>query len=111
MTRTPGEFLEQYIRELIAEEVQRHLTGNAELDAPDTEVERANAGAGDSASPPEVLTASEAADLLGCDRKSVYEAAGRHEIPHQRLGRRVIFSRKALLDWLGCKGPSERNPS
>ena len=107
MTRTPGGFLEQYIRELIAEEVQRQLQG----EVADAAAGRAGAGAGVDASPREVLTATEAAELLGCDRKSVYDAAGRHEIPHQRLGRRVIFSRKALLDWLGCKSPSERNPS
>lgn len=58
---------------------------------------------------PEVLTADEVAAFLRCSRKSVYDAVARHEIPHQKLGRKILFSRAALLDWLACKGPSERN--
>lgn len=55
----------------------------------------------------EVLSADEAARLLGVNRKTVYDAAGRGEIPHRRLGKRIIFSRAALLDWLACKPASE----
>lgn len=51
----------------------------------------------------EVLSAGEAARLLGVNRKTVYDAAGRGEIPHRRLGKRIIFSRAALLEWLACK--------
>ncbi len=56
----------------------------------------------------EVMTANEVADFLGVDRKTVYEAAWRAEMPHRRLGRRLLFSRAALIDWLRCKGSSER---
>jgi excisionase family DNA binding protein len=56
----------------------------------------------------EVLNANEVAAWLRCSRKSVYEAAARNRIPHQKLGRRILFSRSALLDWLACKGSSER---
>ena len=56
----------------------------------------------------EVLNANEVAAWLRCSRKSVYEAAARNRIPHQKLGRRILFSRRALLDWLACKGSSER---
>jgi excisionase family DNA binding protein len=61
-------------------------------------------------SPPrsDVLTADEVASILRVDRKTVYDAAARGEIPHRRLGKRLVFSRAALLDWLACKGPSER---
>ena len=48
----------------------------------------------------EVLTAPEAARLLRIGRDSLYAAANRGEIPHRRLGRRMIFSRSALLRWL-----------
>jgi excisionase family DNA binding protein len=41
----------------------------------------------------EVLTADEVAALLGVNRKTVYEAARLNQIPHQRLGRRLIFER------------------
>lgn len=55
---------------------------------------------------PEVMDAGEVAEFLGVDRKTVYDAAGRGEIPHRRLGKRLLFYRRALLDWLSCKGPS-----
>jgi excisionase family DNA binding protein len=48
----------------------------------------------------EVLTADEVAKLLRVDRKTVYEAAQRGELPHRRLGRRLIFERGAVLRWL-----------
>lgn len=55
----------------------------------------------------DVLTAAEAAAFLGISRWSVYSAANRHEIPHRRLGRRMLFSRQALMLWL--RGASPRN--
>jgi excisionase family DNA binding protein len=52
----------------------------------------------------EVLNAEEVAAFLGVDRKTVYDGAGRGTIPHQRLGKRLLFSRQALMTWLGtCK--------
>ncbi|NJO55907.1 MAG: helix-turn-helix domain-containing protein [Rhodospirillales bacterium] len=50
--------------------------------------------------PIEVLTADEVAKLLRVDRKTVYEAAQRGELPHRRLGRRLIFERGSVLRWL-----------
>ena len=48
----------------------------------------------------EVLSADEVAAWFGVDRKSVYNAISRGDIPHQRLGRRVLFHRNALVAWL-----------
>lgn len=59
----------------------------------------------DAATTREALNAHEVAELLGVDRKTVYDAAGRGEIPHRRLGKRLLFSRDAVLDWLACKEP------
>jgi excisionase family DNA binding protein len=50
--------------------------------------------------PIEILTADEIATLLRVDRKTVYEAAQRGELPHRRLGRRLLFERGAVLRWL-----------
>ncbi len=57
----------------------------------------------------DVLTADEVAEFLRLDRKTVYDYAGRGEIPCQRLGKRILFSRAALVSWLApcCKGSSE----
>lgn len=49
---------------------------------------------------PEAMTADEVAALLGVDRQTVYDYAGRGEIPHRRLGRRILFGRQAILAWL-----------
>lgn len=48
----------------------------------------------------EVLTAGEVAALLRCNRKTIYEAAQRQALPHRRLGRLLLFSREAILQWL-----------
>lgn len=51
--------------------------------------------------PDDVLTAPEAAKLLKIGRRQLYEAVGRKDVPHQRIGRTIRFSRAALLRWLG----------
>ena len=58
----------------------------------------------------EVMTADEVAAFLGVDRNTVYDYAGRGVIPHQRLGKRILFRRGALVQWLdaSCKATSTR---
>ena len=53
----------------------------------------------------DVLTAAEAAALLGVSRWTLYAAANRHEVPHRRLGRLMLFSRQALMLWLQHASP------
>jgi len=56
---------------------------------------------------PEVMDADQLAAFLGVDRKTVYDYAGRGQIPHRRLGKRLLFSRSAIVAWLGaCKAAS-----
>jgi excisionase family DNA binding protein len=57
----------------------------------------------------QILTADKLAELLGVNRKTIYEAANRNEIPHRRLGRRLIFERGAVLRWLRQTVRSEEN--
>jgi excisionase family DNA binding protein len=59
----------------------------------------------------DVMTADEAAVFLGVDRNTVYDYAGRGIIPHQRLGKRILFRRGTLVSWLDaslCKATSTR---
>jgi excisionase family DNA binding protein len=59
----------------------------------------------------DVMTADEVAAFLGVDRNTVYDFAGRGVIPHQRLGKRLLFRRGALVSWLDsslCKATSTR---
>lgn len=51
--------------------------------------------------PPEVMNAQEAAEFLRIGQNQLYEAVGRGEIPCQRIGRTLRFSRTALIRWLG----------
>lgn len=56
------------------------------------------------APPTDVMTVREVAALLRLDRKTVYDAAARGELPARRVGRRVLISRAALLAWLAGRG-------
>ncbi len=56
----------------------------------------------------EVLGVDQVATLLGIGRNTVYDAANRGEIPHRRIGRRLIFSRTAVMEWLQRKGPANQ---
>lgn len=47
-----------------------------------------------------LMTADEAAELLGIHRTTLYDGARRGEIPCRRVGRRFVFVRETLLDWL-----------
>ena len=47
-----------------------------------------------------VWTVSEAARLLGISRAHAYELVARRELPHLRLGRRIVIPRQALDELL-----------
>lgn len=51
----------------------------------------------------ECLTVEQVAELLKLGRNTVYDAANRGQIPHRRIGRRLLFSRTAVLEWLAGK--------
>ena len=48
----------------------------------------------------ELLTASEASELIRLPRSSVYELARNRRIPFVRIGRRIFFVRAALVQWV-----------
>jgi excisionase family DNA binding protein len=56
----------------------------------------------------EVLNVEQVAELLGLARNTVYDYAGRGEIPCRRIGRRLLFSRTAVLEWLAGKTPANQ---
>ena len=51
-----------------------------------------------------VYTAQELAGLLGLNIKTLYEATARGEIPHRRIGRRILWPRPAIDAWLALGG-------
>lgn len=55
---------------------------------------------------PDILSAREVAALLGLEEHTVYESAARGELPARRVGRRVLFSRHAIDEWMHGKKPA-----
>ena len=55
------------------------------------------------------LSVDEASQVLGIDRKSLYEAIKRHEFPALRFGRRILVSR-AVLDRVLDDGHLDQTP-
>lgn len=47
-----------------------------------------------------VLSADEAAELLGISTWLLRQELKRGDLPHKRVGRRVVFSRDRLLQWI-----------
>lgn len=77
------------LRQIVAEEIARALAANQPRPVR------------------EGMNADEVAQFLGVDRKTVYEYANRDQIPHRKLGKRLLFSRSVLMAWLGsCKATS-----
>ena len=60
---------------------------------------------------PEFLKVDEVAELLRVDRKTVYEAAHRNEIPgFVRVGRVMRFRRDAVVAWVFDERPQLHVP-
>ncbi|MCC7537483.1 MAG: helix-turn-helix domain-containing protein [Deltaproteobacteria bacterium] len=71
--------------------------GTTDLQPPD----HAHVASGDSVAESCVLTVDEVAALLRLERKTVYAALRRGEIPGaRRIGRAIRLSRSAVLRWL-----------
>lgn len=49
----------------------------------------------------DVMTVDEAAVFLRVGRNAVYDAIGRGEVPHRRIGKTIRLSRAVLVRWLG----------
>lgn len=56
------------------------------------------------------MSVAEAARALGVSRDAVYELVRRGEMPHLRVGRRVIIPRQALERWLAGAGAAGQEP-
>jgi excisionase family DNA binding protein len=58
--------------------------------------------------PTPTMTADEAHALLGgnavINRSSFYAAINRNEVPHLRLGKRILIPRVAFMRWLESAG-------
>ena len=63
------------------------------------------------ATEPECMRADQLAKFLGVNRKTVYAYAMANAIPHRRLGRRIVFSRSQIVDWLGGRETQQANRS
>ncbi len=60
---------------------------------------------GTDANAADICTVDEVAVWLGVNRKTLYRAAQRREIPCGRLGRRIVMSRAQITAWLAGRLP------
>lgn len=65
-------------------------------------------GASGGASEPDLpfcrlLTAHEVAEILRVPRSTIYELARNRRIPFLKVGRRTLFERQSLLDWIAAR--------
>ena len=50
--------------------------------------------------PDEILTVEEAARFLRVGVNQLYDAIGRGDVPHRRIGKTIRLARSALILWL-----------
>ena len=48
----------------------------------------------------DILDVEAVGRLLRIGRNTIYELVGKNAIPHRRLGKKIRFSRAALMSWL-----------
>jgi excisionase family DNA binding protein len=59
-----------------------------------------------------LLTVEEMAELLRTTSSGIYQMVARQQLPGViRIGRRVLFDREVVIDWLRhrCSAPSDRS--
>lgn len=59
------------------------------------------------------LTVKEVAQLLGVSSTTIYTMARANEIPHAKIGGKVVFHRPTIEEWLinGATKSTERQPT
>lgn len=50
-----------------------------------------------------LLTAQEVAEVLRVPRSTIYELARNRRIPFVKVGRRTLFERESLLEWIATR--------
>ena len=52
---------------------------------------------------PDILSIDDAANYLTISKYYLYMLVNKNAIPHARLGKRIVFRKIDLLDWVGSK--------
>lgn len=50
---------------------------------------------------PDILSVELAAEFLNISKAMLYRLAKQNKVPHANLGRRILFRKSDLLDWIG----------
>jgi len=56
------------------------------------------------------LTIKEVSEILGIPNGKIYELVRMSQIPHTKVGSRVIFHEDVLREWMGAAGVSPKGP-
>ena len=62
------------------------------------------------AAEPAPYTVRELSKRLGVGKVGLYEAIARGEVPHIRIGRRIVLPREAIDRWLACTDAGASHP-
>jgi excisionase family DNA binding protein len=65
-----------------------------------TSIADAAPASSDTAAIDDVIDVAAVGKMLRIGRNKIYEMVARNEIPHRRFGRRIRFSRAAIMRWL-----------
>ena len=90
-------YTEEQVHQVV-DEVLRRLDSTAALHEP----EHLDNSISQQSSPGTKMTVSvrEAAELIGISKPKMYELVHSNEIPSIHVGKKIVISRKALMDWL-----------
>lgn len=90
-------YTEEQVHQVV-DEVLRRLGSTAALQEP----EHLDNSTSQQSSPGTKMTLSvrEAAELIGISKPKMYELIHSNEIPSIHVGKKIVITRQALLDWL-----------
>ena len=60
--------------------------------------------------PPDRIGLKEAIEFTGLKHSAIYKMTMKSEIPHEKFGKKLVFSRKELLIWIESRTIRKPNP-
>jgi excisionase family DNA binding protein len=52
---------------------------------------------------PRFLRVQEVADLLRCQKRTIYDMVEQQRIPYRRVGKRLLFDAEEIIEWTKLK--------
>lgn len=91
-----GFYTEADIKTIIRDAVQEAVTDLMAEDEDELGSESEHAVSGEKLT----LSVQEAADLIGISKPKMFDLLRDGEIPHKRIGKKILISHQVLVDWI-----------